>query len=124
MTSLHEKPFIFSQDSFLESQPFGLDQIPFKIIIQLHKLSDQTSNEYFVSLSHFLKTPLRSIAPPVNQFGQTIVYRAVDNEKAFETIKESFKYAFNNAKKGGLMPDNSWLIPNSEFVAFNKKKVQ
>jgi hypothetical protein len=124
MTSLHDKPFILSQDTFLASQIFNLDQIPVKITIQLHKLPDQTSNEYFVSLSHFIQTPSRKPAPPVNQLNQTLVSES-DNDKAFTTIRKSFLAAYEEAnEERHLMPDNSWLIPNSEFVEFNKKKVQ
>ncbi|MBZ4218646.1 MAG: hypothetical protein LAC69_00445 [Chlorobium sp.] len=124
MTSQQKNPFIFSQTTFLESKKFVLPQIPVEITIQLHKVSGKANSEYFISSSHFLKTPLPSTAPLVNQFDQTIVYRAVDNEKAFETIKRSFFHAYEGAKNRCLMPDNSWLIPNSEFMEFNNTKVQ
>ena len=123
MTSQQKNPFIFSQTTFLESKKFVLPQIPVEITIQLHKDSDKASNEYFVSLSHFLKTPSQKPAPPVNQLNQTLVSEA-DNDNAFATIKKSFFHAYEEAKKRGLMPDNSWLIPNSEFVDFNNTKVQ
>jgi len=123
MKSLHEKLFIFSQGTFLESKKFVLPQITVEITIQLHKDSDKASNEYFVSLSHFIKTPSQNPVPPVNHLNQTLVSGA-DNDNAFATIKKSFFHAYEEAMKGGLMPDNSWLIPNIEFVDFNNTKVR
>lgn len=129
MTSQHDKPFILSQDTFLASQTFPLPQIPVIITIQLHKIPDQANNVYGVSVSHYIKTQELS-APAVNQLNQTIVCCAADNKsardnnKAFDMIIDSFFDVYEEAKKGGLMPSKSWLVPNREFVEFNNTKVQ
>ncbi|NMW20424.1 MAG: hypothetical protein HKK67_02065 [Chlorobiaceae bacterium] len=125
MTSPNQKPFMLTQSTFLASQSFVLPQIPVEIIIQLHKSPEKTDNKCYASLNHFIKTPLQKHpAPLVNQLNQTLVFCNSDNDTAFQTIRESFFAEYEETKKIGLMPSNSWLIPNSQFVKFNDATVK